>query len=454
MNPFATHCLETFHNLCTIPHCSFHTQDMFVYLCTTLKDKGYEVQSDEAKNIYAKKGNPKICLQSHYDMVCVGDSTQHKGVKTIEKDGFLYAQNSSLGADNGIGIACMLTQNASDIELLFTNDEEVGMIGANALSMGISSHLLLNLDSEDLNEIVLGCAGGADIECSINLKPFLQPIKTLLKNYPYIYHITSRGFNGGHSGINIHKNIENAIVEYGFLLFTLNAYIITLNAGEKRNSIPAGLDSIILCDKPLPSSFSTADNAFFDIKPLEHLDSYEMAYHKDAIVPLICVIHSGVYVASAQGTLSSLNLSLLEQDGIDSLRLIMMTRANTQTLLERNIARLQTILPYLNPHCTFKTSGHYSPWEKSISPNHKALELLCDIYKTHNIMPHITQIHAGLECGILKRQILLYSSISHLDVISIGPTINAPHSCNESLDLAHFDTFCAILNDFIMAYKA
>ena len=229
MNPFATHCLETFHNLCTIPHCSFHTQDMFVYLCTTLKDKGYEVQSDEAKNIYAKKGNPKICLQSHYDMVCVGDSTQHKGVKTIEKDGFLYAQNSSLGADNGIGIACMLTQNASDIELLFTNDEEVGMIGANALSMGISSHLLLNLDSEDLNEIVLGCAGGADIECSINLKPFLQPIKTLLKNYPYIYHITSRGFNGGYSGINIHKNIENAIVEYGFLLFTLNAYIIMLN---------------------------------------------------------------------------------------------------------------------------------------------------------------------------------------------------------------------------------
>ena len=69
-------------------------------------------------------------------------------------------------------------------------------------------------------------------------------------------------------------------------------------------------------------------------------------------------------------------------------------------------------------------------------------------------MPHITQIHAGLECGILKRQILLYSSLSHLDVISIGPTINAPHSCNESLDLAHFDTFCAILNDFIMAYKA
>lgn len=454
MSDFSTRALEMFYKLCEIPHCSYHTQDMHAFLCSSLESQGYTLAVDSAFNIYAKKGKPRICLQGHYDMVCVGDSTKHKGVTPIKKDGFLYAKDSSLGADNGIALACMLALKESHIELLFTNDEEVGMIGANNLSLKIESPLLLNLDSEDIHEIVLGCAGGVDIECNIDLKSDLKPLDSILPSYPYMYKITSSGFLGGHSGIEIHKNKENALSEFGFFLSTIEAYIITLNGGEKRNSIPVGLEAIIICDKRLDSIFYTPNGASFDITPLESLESsdYAKAYHKNAIAPLLCGIHSGVYAGDKQGVLSSLNLSLITQKQ-ESLELILMARANTQDLLKRTCERLEIMLPYLNPHCSMKTSGYYAPWERSIEPTHKALTLLSSLYAKHNITPHLTQIHAGLECGILKKQILAHSHIKNFEILSIGPTIHAPHSCNERLDLKDFEIFCDILQDFVTLYK-
>lgn len=454
MSDFSTRALEMFYRLCEIPHCSFHTQDMHAFLCSTLKSQGYTLDMDSAFNIHAKKGNPRICLQCHYDMVCVGDSTKHKGVTPIQKDGFLYAKDSSLGADNGIALACMLALKESHIELLFTNDEEVGMIGANNLKLKIESPLLLNLDSEDLNEIVLGCAGGVDIECDIDLKNNLKSLDSILPHYPYIYKITSSGFLGGHSGIEIHKNKENVLSEFGFFLSTFGGYIITLNGGEKRNSIPVGVEAIIACDKPLDSIFYTPNGACFDIKPLESLESsdYKNAYDSSAIIPLLCGIHSGVYAGDKQGVLSSLNLSLVRQKQ-NSLELILMARANTKALLERTIERLRIMLPYLNPHCSMKTSGYYAPWERSMPETHKALTLLNTLYAKHNITPHLTQIHAGLECGILKRQILAHSHNKDFEILSIGPTIHAPHSCNECLDLKDFEIFCDILQDFVTLYK-
>lgn len=377
---------------------------------------------------------------------------QHKGVESIRKNGFLYAKNSSLGADNGIGMACMLALEFPDLELLFTNNEEVGMIGANALSLEISSSLLLNLDSEDIGEIVVGCAGGVDLECHIDLKSFLTPINEIIKTHPYVYAITAQGFSGGHSGLEIHKNEENAIVEFGMFLSTLKAYIVKINAGEKRNSIPVGVDSIILCATPLDSHYKTPNNATFQIEKIQNLGKFEFAYHKDAIVPLLCGIHSGVYATSPQGILSSLNLSLLTQENA-SLKLIMMARANTLTLLQRSIDRVTLLASFLNPHCSLHTKDFYAPWEKSIEDNHPALTLLQMLYEKHSLKPQITQIHAGLECGILKRQILRHSRLQNLDVISIGPTIHAPHSIKECLELKSFEVFTQILKSFIKNYQ-
>ena len=455
-NAFAKESMQYFQEICGIPHCSFHTQNMFEYLTATLKQKGYEVQTDKAKNVYAKKGNPRVCLQSHYDMVCVGESTHHKGIQTREEKGFLYATNSSLGADNGIGMSSMLALNLPDVELLFTNDEEVGMIGANHLQLKIQSSLLLNLDSEAIDDIVVGCAGGVDIECHIPLQPFSKDLNSLLATHPYVYRIVSEGFLGGHSGIEIHKNKDNAIAEFGFWLEGLGfpTYIITLKAGEKRNSIPTGLESIILCPQQISNLHPhSTQNSAFCITSLnaESLQDFQYAYHQDAIVPLLVGLHSGVYAFNEQGTLSSLNLSLLEQS-TDTLTLIMMARANTDSLLHHLIAHIQSTAKYLNLHCTTHTKGFYSAWERSIADEHPALLLLHSLYAKHSIMPRITQIHAGLEGGILKKNLLALGEQENIDVLSIGPTIHSPHSCNECLDLKSFEAFCEILYGFVQSY--
>lgn len=156
---------EIFQQLCQIPHKSYHTQEMFAFLSGFCQRYGYEVKIDEAKNIYASKTNkPKLCLQAHYDMVGVGEADLLKPLEIYIDGQYVRAKNSSLGADNGAAIAVILEliEANADIEVLFTNNEEVGLDGANALSLPIRSNFLLNLDSEFFGEIIVGCAGGFD----------------------------------------------------------------------------------------------------------------------------------------------------------------------------------------------------------------------------------------------------------------------------------------------------
>ena len=124
--------IENFKKLTQIPHCSFDTVKMRDFLNTFSQERGFKTQIDKAGNIHCVKGSPKVCLQSHYDMVCMGNAPK---IELFEENGFLRAKNSSLGADNGIGVAIMMQmmKEFDDLECLFTNDEEVGLLGANAL---------------------------------------------------------------------------------------------------------------------------------------------------------------------------------------------------------------------------------------------------------------------------------------------------------------------------------
>ena len=181
-----------------------------------------EVKIDKSGNILLKKGEPKICFQAHYDMVCVGNSE----IQIIEKDGWLMAKDSSLGADNGIGVAIILAliENYNNVEALLTNDEEVGLVGAFNLDLQINSKYLLNLDSEDEN-IYIGCAGGVDAKIN-------YPIKKVKKK-GFLADISITNLPGGHSGVDIDKNIPNAIKE---IIKNLNE-VAELKGGERRNSI-------------------------------------------------------------------------------------------------------------------------------------------------------------------------------------------------------------------------
>ena len=157
--------LDIFKKICTIPHCSHNTSKMRDFIEEFCLKEGCFVEIDTAGNILARKGYPKVCLQAHYDMVCIGKAPD---IEVYEEDGFLKAKESSLGADNGIGVAIMLltASKFDDIELLFTNDEEIGMLGARDIKLTLKSNKILNLDTEEEAKVYIGCAGGVDINIS------------------------------------------------------------------------------------------------------------------------------------------------------------------------------------------------------------------------------------------------------------------------------------------------
>jgi len=218
--------IEIFKQIVKIPHCSGNTKKLKEFIKNYALNEGFEVFEDDAGNLLAKQKKPILTLQSHMDMVCVGDAPN---IEIIEENGWIRAKNSSLGADNGIGIAIMLylMKKYKNIEYLFTNDEEIGLIGAKHLKLNLNSSYLLNLDSEDDEYLIVGCAGGVDVKIEYPIKK--EKIKGVLGK------ISIENLPGGHSGIDIDKNIPNAIIE----LLKKVKNISFIKGGERRNSIPA-----------------------------------------------------------------------------------------------------------------------------------------------------------------------------------------------------------------------
>ena len=206
--------LNLFYQISQIPHPSGQTQNLAKFIIDFLTKCDCKIQTDSAGNIHALKGKPHIIFQAHYDMVLVGEK-----IAPFAENGFLKSRDSSLGADNGIAVALLLffAKTRENIEILLTNDEEIGMIGANNITLQTRSKTMINLDSECLNEICVGCAGGfdADIALPLSLRGESQIRRSNPNNpkNPTFYELTAQNFRGGHSGIDIDKNIPNAIVE-------------------------------------------------------------------------------------------------------------------------------------------------------------------------------------------------------------------------------------------------
>ncbi|MGI0439431.1 peptidase dimerization domain-containing protein [Helicobacter himalayensis] len=480
--------LHYFYQIAQIPHSSYHTQELFAFLCKECEKLNLNVQTDSARNIYAFKGAPKCCLQGHYDMVCVGvagenlpieiyeeevaDSLQNENLSVEahlqkSKKRFLRAKDSSLGADNGIAIATILAlaKYEENFELLFTNDEEVGMLGAKALELPIRANILLNLDSEDINEIVLGCAGGVDINVKKHLTPENLANQTKLK----AYRVRSFGFKGGHSGIDIHKNRANAIMEFAHFAHSLqesaktHLFISDISGGEKRNSIPVALQATLFSTQDLcalaQTQIQTQKDFGFEItqdsastqgesldessqtlsKPLFNLDSL--------LKPLLCV-HSGVYELEDEYVIDSLNLSLLGLKN-ENLEFCFMARANDDILLKRMITRLETLFGNFNFEISM--SDFYSAWKRTIALDNPILRTLIKQFHAQSIEPKIAQIHAGLECGILQKRLSQLGK--NVTILSIGPSIDFPHSIKERLDLQSLEDFIAIVSRFLHELK-
>ncbi len=400
--------IEHFRVLTSIPHCSKKADGLLEYLCSFAKEKGYSVEVDSAKNILIKKGKPKLSLQAHYDMVCMGEAPN---ITIYENNGWLKAKDSSLGADNGIGIAMMMELMVEGVELefLLTSDEEIGLIGANALEFELDSIYMLNLDSEDEAEVYIGCAGGVDIVAS---KQYAR-----LKDTKESYSITIEGLDGGHSGVDIDKGIPNAIKLLASYLKDKKVDIVSIEGGERRNSIPSSAKAIVKSSVVLEGD---------DIVKVEPIESDEpILYGGKEIVDLIVGFTNGMLEFDYKLEIphKSINLALISTEGgvcsIESSARAMSTKGIDEIKGER--------LAFLEGYgYDVSEEDKYPSWTPS---SNSFVSLVSDSMEEVFGSSEEKAIHAGLECGVISQK---YPNIL---IASIGPTIRYPHSQREEVNI-------------------
>lgn len=432
--------IKTFEKIVTIPRCSTDTKLMMDFLTDYCRSKGYEFRVDEAGNIYAKKGVPVICLQAHYDMVCVGDAPK---IDIVYEDNIIRAKNSTLGADNGMAIAIImqLMQKYDNLEVIFTNDEEIGLWGAGRCEFKIESKRLLNLDSEDENEICIGCAGGVDIKTT---KEFQY--QNLTGEYCEIF---VGQLPGGHSGVEISKNIPNAIKVLCKILHKTNYKIVTIGGGLRHNVIPFEAFANVLGEKG--SIDMLKQNIQQLPKDLQKSISFKEFGRQNKMVIKNTQDIIGYINSFSQGVRSfntevgvvndSINLAVLKI--IDTcIHVDFFARSMTQDGLENT--KFETCCLANSFGFDVKFHNESRPWNPVINDFSKKV---LEVFKKHNQNVHMKAIHAGLECGVFV------AKDEKLQACSIGPNIYFPHSVKEYVEIDSVKLIIKVLDDIINFYQ-
>jgi len=403
--------LDIFKEITNIPRCSKTYEPFINYIQELAKNLEYLCLIDENRNILCKKSNSnaKIVFQSHYDIVCLEDSCIPQ---IVEDDETLSAVNSTLGADNGIGCSYMiaLMYENFDGEFLFTSDEEIGLIGANSLNLPINAQYMLNLDSEEEAEIFIGCAGGVDIKATNSNRKIVPNNQNL-----ELYELSIFNLQGGHSGVDIDKNIPNAIKLLVKSIKECNGKLLDINGGEKTNSIPANVKAII-ASKYAPQKTHENMNVIKIDTNSEHLNIYD-----NNILDFIYNFSNGIREFNEELNVvqSSINLATISTS-IDDITIKLSARSMSNEDLER--LKNDTKKELENFDFSVETFGKYKAWKPNI--NDFTTKIL-DIYKTFSPNASLKAIHAGLECAIFK------DKFPNLQIASIGPTIKFPHSRKE-----------------------
>ena len=417
--------IKHFKRLCAIPHCSYEAKTMKDFLVETCTEYGYKVTVDNVGNILVKHNDAKVTLQAHYDMVCIGTAFP---LKLQEIDGWLSATDSTLGADNGMGMAMMLAlmEEGVAIDALFTSEEEVGLIGARGLSLDLTTPYLLNLDSEDEGIVTIGCAGGVDI---IATKKLQRQKKRL---HLYEYHIS--GLSGGHSGVDIDKDIPNAITLLFKKLCDTESFIVEVNGGERRNSIPKKADIVF----GLESEREIAGAHYLGLKEAEVMGE------SCTIIQMLADFESGVRDLNSELNIveTSINLALIESTE-ETLRIQLSGRSMDRDALVT--LEKETTKYFEKDGFDVLSEGFYSPWKPE---KNSFSDLVLDETKKLFENADYGAIHAGLECGIIKEK---YPTVL---MASIGPTIMYPHSNREKVDLASVERVYSSLENIIRNLNA
>jgi dipeptidase D len=418
--------IEHFQTLTQIPHCSKLTDKLLEFIVSFSKQRGYEVQVDKVKNILISKGTPTLCLQAHYDMVCMGKAPI---LETYVEDGWMKAKDASLGADNGMAIAMMmqLMDEGKELEFLLTSDEEIGLIGANEVAFDLKSQYMLNLDSEDEAEVYIGCAGGVDITASKQ--------DSYIEGTGSCYEVAVKGLPGGHSGVDIDKGIPSAIKVLGEYLHGHKiTQLASMYAGERRNSIPANAVAIVRSELRLEKT---------DMVQVRELTERPKVLSKGKkAIEMIHTFKHGVHAQNEELGIPdvSINLAIITADEKGGLLIETSARAMDADKLE---SLSNETLNFFNSYgFEVQLEDKYPAWKPDISDftNFVSDEMQNVFGKTK-----MMAIHAGLECGVIAEK---YPAMKFA---SIGPTIRYPHSTREMVNLESVERTFEVVKKIIQS---
>jgi dipeptidase D len=430
---------------------------------------GLACRTDEAGNVIVQKpgakGTPTVALQSHLDMVCEKDPVKNHDfsrdpIRLVHDGAWIRADGTTLGADNGVGVAAMLALMEGsglvhpNLEFIFTVEEETGLNGAHRLSRrSFSANTLLNLDSEEEGAFTIGCAGGMETGLDLELDFMSVPEETkgLL--------LRVGGLKGGHSGTDIHRGLGNAIKLLArFLHATYPVYafyLASFQGGSKHNAIPRDAEAVIQVEPSdiealrqeavhwnniLKDEFRHADDGVALI--LEDLDHHapRVVEPKDAarIIHLLQALpHGPVHIDQGldRAVITSSNLAICSFKG-DSFVVTTSQRSIVGSALHDMASQVASVGELAG--CGVHHSHGYPAWKPNrSSPILKTCtSLFSDLYKRE---PKVNIVHAGLECAVIAEK------IKELDMISFGPAVEQPHSPHERVNIDSVGLFWEFL---------
>ncbi len=463
---------KNFSKLNAVPRPSKKEEKVIAFIKEFGENLGLETKVDEVGNVIIKKpatpgmeNRKSIVMQSHLDMVCqknndVNFDFETQGIE-MEVDGdWVKAKGTTLGADNGLGVATIMSVLESsdiphpDLEALFTIDEETGMTGALGLKPGqLTGQILLNLDTEEDDEIDIGCAGGIDVTVSQNYSPEAAKGQ--------IVRVEIKGLQGGHSGMDIHKGFGNANIIMGRILYKAlqnqNIQLISIDGGSLRNAIPREAVALISVrnagefienvtngiKKEILEEFASIE-AGLQIN-IENSTSSDKALSEEDSKKIILVLkslHNGVYRMSpdVQDLVESSNNVARVELKEGGLKILNLSRSSVDSSKDSVAEQLKSVSELAGMNVEF--SGSYPGWKPK--PGSEIVQMMEKIYtEKFSEKPHVVACHAGLECGIIG------ANYPEMEMVSYGPTIRGAHSPDEKANISSTQKFWSFTKDIL-----
>lgn len=456
-----TRVFEIFEQITKVPRPSKHEEQIRKFILDFAADHGIASRTDEVGNVVlsmpATPGHedaPAVILQGHMDMVCESNDKSFDfkttPIPAVIDGEWIRTEGTTLGADNGIGIAASLAVLTDPdlvhgpIEALFTVDEETGMTGAFGIGDGmINGDILINLDSEDDAELFVGCAGGIDTVCTFNYKRSVAP-----KDFKYFRIDIAKG-QGGHSGGDIHLGRANANKLLARFLFDLarkyELSVSEIDGGNLRNAIPRAAHAVIGVHTTNKEKIVAALNVFIadvtgeyaDIEPtleisIQSVDTPEFCIDSDTSINLIRALYGAPHgVVSMSRELPGLvetSTNLASVKMADGERIIVTTSQRSSVNSRKLDIANQVEAVFLLAGAAVEHGEGYPGWKPNM--NSRIMKIASDAYEElYGIKPAIKAIHAGLECG------LFLEKYPHLDMVSFGPTLRDVHSPSERMHI-------------------